>query len=61
MLEPDKLQFDCYSAYVIAQQNSSATFASLHFPTHKEKFSTCFTNSIIISCFFPFFRLIAKV
>jgi hypothetical protein len=61
MLEPDELQFDCSTAFVIAQQNSSTTFVSLHFPTCKEKFSMCFTNSIIISCFFPFFYLIAKV
>jgi hypothetical protein len=54
MLEPDKQQYDCPTAFVIAQQNSSATFVSLHFPTRKEKFSMCFTNSIIISSFFPF-------
>ena len=36
--EHDQLQQNCPAAFVIAQQYSSTTFASLHFRSHKEKF-----------------------
>ena len=40
--EHDQLQQNCPAAFVIAQQYSSATFASLHFRSHKEKFIMSF-------------------
>jgi hypothetical protein len=36
--EPDRPQHDRYTACVIAQQYSSATFVPLRFHCHKEKF-----------------------
>jgi hypothetical protein len=59
MLEPDKLQHDHSTAFAIVEQYSSATFVSLLFPIHKEKFSMCFTDSVIFYSFFTLFLLIA--
>jgi hypothetical protein len=42
--EPDQPQHNCPAACVIAQQYFSATFASLHFCSHKEKFIMIFKN-----------------
>jgi hypothetical protein len=42
ILEPDRAQHDCSAVCVIAQQYSSTTLISLHFNSHKEKFSARF-------------------
>jgi hypothetical protein len=40
--ERDQPWHNCRAAFVIAQQYFSATFASLHFRSHKEKFIMSF-------------------
>ena len=44
--EPDQPQHNCPAACIITQQYSSATFASLHFRSHKEKFIMSFRTVI---------------
>jgi hypothetical protein len=45
-LQPVLQQHDSHVTSVIAQQYSSATFVSLLFHSHKEKFSVLFINVI---------------
>jgi hypothetical protein len=57
-LQSDWQQYDRPNACVIAQQYSSATFVSLHFHPHKEKFGACLNNFIIY--FFFYFLKVRK-
>ena len=52
-LEPNQPQYDHLTARVIAQQQSPATFLSLHFHSRKEEYGTFFKN-VTISIFYLF-------
>jgi hypothetical protein len=50
--ESDWLQCDCLATHVIPQQYSLATFVSMCFHSHKEKWDVCLKNVIISSFIF---------
>jgi len=56
--DPDWPQHDCPASCVVAQQYSSATFVSLHFHSHKQKFSLHFKMVLFqIKFLFYFLKL----
>lgn len=53
-LDPDWLQHDHHTPYVVAQQYLSATFMSLYFHSHKEKL-ILFSKMLLLKFLFHFF------
>jgi len=54
-LDPDWLQHDHHTSYGVTQQYFSATFISLLFHSHKEKFGVFFFKMLLLKFLFYFF------